>query len=109
MKTKENNNISAYEICWAEFTPVTGQFVTKKDIVAIQGYDSRYIGKYNKYFRLFANKACALEFIHNFNKKLSKRHIVRLFTDKQFGMARRENNFAIQYTKKQLQEIYYIG
>ena len=108
--TTSNVTLSAYKIYWAEFTPVTGKFVTKKDIAAIQGYSDRYIGRYNKNYRKhFASKERALEFINNFNKKLSKRYMVRLFTDKQFGMAKQENGYAIPYTKKQLAEVYYIG
>lgn len=107
MKTKQ---ISPYKIYWAEFTPVTGNFITKKDIASIRGYNDRYIGRYNKYYRQhFASKERALEFINTFNKKLSKRYIVRLFTDKQFGMAKQENGYAIPYTKKQLNEVYYVG
>lgn len=101
---------SAYKIYWAEFTPVTGKFVTKKDIATIQGYSDMYIGRYNKYYRKhFASRDKAIEFITNFNKKLTKRYMVRLFTDKQFGMAKEENGYAIPYTKKQLNEVYYIG
>ena len=73
MKTTANttSNISAYKIYWAEFTPVTGKLVTKKDIATIQGYADRYIGRYNKNYRKhFASKERALEFINNFNKKL---------------------------------------
>ena len=112
MTTSRNNaaNLSAYKIYWAEFTPVTGKFVTKKDIIAIEGFNNGYIGRYNKsHRRHFASKERALEFINNFNKKLSKRYMVRLFTDKQFGMAKQETGYAIPYTKKQLAEVYYIG
>lgn len=108
--TAANITLSAYKIYWAEFTPVTGKFVTKKDIAAIKGFSDRYIGRYNTYYRHhFASKERALEFIKNFDKKLSKRYKVRLFTDKQFGMAKQENGYAIPYTKKQLAEVYYIG
>ena len=112
MTTSRNNaaNLSAYKIYWAEFTPVTGKYITKKDIATIQGYADRYIGRYNTNYRKhFASKERALEFINNFNKKLSKRYMVRLFTDKQFGMAKQETGYAIPYTKKQLAEVYYIG
>lgn len=108
--TRILNNISSYKIYWAEFTPVTGKYVTKKDIAAIQGYSDRYMGRYNKnYRRHFPDKERAIEFINSFDKKLSKRYMVRLFTDKQFSMAKRENDYAIPYTKKQLAEVYYIG
>ena len=110
MTTNNSNNLSPYKVYWAEFTPTTGKYVTKKDIATIQGYSSRYDGRYNKNFRKhFASKERALEFITTFSKKLSKRYMVRLFTDKQFGLACQENGYAIPYTKKQMQEIYYIG
>jgi len=108
--TTSNVTLSAYKIYWAEFTPVTGKYITKKDIATIQGHTDRYIGRYNTNYRKhFVSKERALEFINNFNKKLSKRYMVRLFTDKQFGMAKQENGYAIPYTKKQLAEVYYIG
>ena len=103
------NNLSSYRIYWAEFTPVTGKYVTKKDIAAIKG-NAFYVGKYNTNYRQhFPSKEKALEFISNFDKKLSKRYSVRLFTDKQFGMAKPENGYAIPYTQKQLNEVYYVG
>ena len=107
---KNQTSLSPYKIYWAEFTPVTGKFITKKDIAAIRGYCNRYVGRYNTYYRQhFPSKEKAVEFITNFNKKLSKRYMVRLFTDKQFGMAKQENGYAIPYTKKQLREVYYVG
>lgn len=113
MKTTSNTtarNLSAYKIYLAEFTPTTGKYITKSDIATIEGYADRYTGRYNTNYRKhFASKERALEFINNFNKKLSKRYMVRLFTDKQFGMAKQENGYAIPYTKKQLEEVYYIG
>lgn len=108
--TNPNVTLSSYKIYWAEFTPVIGKYITKNDIAIIQGYTDRYIGRYNTNYRKhFASKEQAQEFINNFDKKLSKRYKVRLFTDKQFGMAKPENGYAIPYTKKQLEEVYYIG
>lgn len=104
------HQVSPYQIYWAEFTPVSGKYVTKQDIAKIKGYSNKYMGSYNKNYRHpFANKEKAIEFLINFNKKLSKRYMVRLFTDKQFAMAKQENGYAIPYTKKQLNEVYYIG
>ena len=60
---------SPYKIYWAEFTPVIGKYITKKDIAVIQGYADRYIGRYNTNYRQhFPSKERALEFINNFNK-----------------------------------------
>ena len=109
MKTS-NITYSPYKHFWIEFTPVSGNFILKKDIITIKGYSDRFIGRYNKFYRIpFASKENALEYIRNFNKKLSKRYMVRLFTDKQFEMAKREEGFAIHYTKKQLNEVYFVG
>ena len=99
---------SPYKIWWAEFIPTTGRYVTKKDIAAL-GHKS-YVGIRNKTWRKhFASKERAVAFLTNFNGKLSKRYKVLLFTDKQFGMAKQENGYAIPYTKKQLSEPYFIG
>ena len=103
-------NISAYKIYWAEFTPCTGKYITKRDIAVIEGHTYKYnVGHNSRHRKHFASKESAIEFINNFNKKLSKRYMVRLFTDKQFGMTKPENDYAIPYTKKQLEEVYYIG
>lgn len=102
--------LSPYQVYWAEFTPVSGKYVTKQDIAKIKGYSDKNIGRYNKNYRHhFANKEKAVEFLTNFNKKLTKRYMVRLFSDKQFSLAKQENGYAIPYTKKQLNEVYYIG
>lgn len=99
---------SAYKIYWAEFTPMTGNVVTKHDRKQfgeiLCGYTSAKT--YRKYF---PNKEAALDYVKNFDKKLDKKYMVRLFTDKQFSMAKQENGYAIPYTKKQLNEVYYIG
>ena len=98
---------SPYKIYWAEFTPTTGRVVTQHDQKAL-GAIQVWRGQKN-YRRHFASKEKALEFVNKFDKKLDKRYQVRLFTDKQFGMAKQENGYAIPYTKKQLAEVYYIG
>ena len=87
---------------------MTGLYVTKKDIAALG--EKFYCGIHNKTYRKhFVSKEKAIAFITNFNGKLSKRYMVRLFTDKQFGMVKQANGYAIPYTKKQLAEVYYIG
>ena len=110
MKTTANNTeFSPYKIYWAEFTPVKGQFVTKHDNKIISGSSLYLFPRSKRIRRHFASKEKALEFITNIDKKLDKQYMVRLFTDKQFGMAKAENDYAIPYTKKQLDEVYYIG
>lgn len=101
------NKLSAYEIYWAEFIPTTGRYVTKKDIKAM---GDNPLGKhFTTYCKHFPSKEKAIQFIIDFNKKLSKRYRVLLCTDKQFGMAKQETGYAIPYTLKQLAEAYYIG
>lgn len=102
--------LSAYKIYWTEFFPCSGKYVTKKDIYAIEG--SRYFGtgiKNKTYRKFFSSKEHAVSFLQNFDKPLTKKYKVLLFTDKQLAMAKEENNYAIPYTKKQLEEVYYIG
>lgn len=57
----------------------------------------------------FADKQKAIDFLTTFSGKLDKRYKALLFTDKQFSMAKREDNFAIPYTQKQLKEVYFVG
>ena len=102
-------HLSPYKIYWAEFTPVKGRYVTKHDNKAISGSSLYLFPRSKNVRRWFGSKERALEFINTFNKKLDKQYMVRLFTDKQFGMAKQETGYAIPYTKKQLAECYYIG
>lgn len=104
MGTRE---ISAYKIYWAEFTPTRGMVVTKHDQKAL-GEVVPLIGAKNLR-KHFASKKKAVDYINTFSKKLDKRYMVRLFTDKQFSMARQEDGYAIPYTKKQFSEVYYVG
>lgn len=61
------------------------------------------------YRKHFANKQKALEWLAAFNKSLDKSYTVRLFTDKQFGMAKQSDGYRIPYTRKQWAETYEIG
>ena len=108
MTTK--STLSPFKIYWAEFTPVDGKIATLKDIYAINGSAHKYIGRFHaNCLRWFGSKARALDFIQTFNKKLSKKYMVRLFTDKQFGMTKIAEGEEIPYTKKQLVKVYFIG
>ena len=99
---------SSYTIYWAEFTPVTGRVVTKHDRKQLGEICN--IGTKTKYYRKhFPSKEDAIRFLKSFDKKLDKRYMVRLFTDKQFGMAKEEDGYAIPYTSKQREEVYYVG
>lgn len=99
---------SAYKIYWAEFTPTTGKVVTKHDRKQFGEVLCNYTGA-KTYRKHFPNKEAALDYVKNFDKKLDKKYMVRLFTDKQFSMAKQENGYAIPYTQKQLDEVYYVG
>lgn len=99
--------LSAYKIYWAEFTPTTGKIVTKHDMKRL---DPCAIGfRLTSLRRHFPSKQKALDFLSGFDKKLDKRYAVRLFSDKQFSLAKESEGYAIPYTKKQLNEVYYVG
>lgn len=100
-----NKEFSQYKIIWVEFSPITGK-ATKKDIAKIDGiyYNSAF--KNGKYYKHFANKESAINFLKTFDKKLSKQYSCKLFTDKQFSNI---VNWVVSFTQKQQQEIYYIG
>lgn len=98
--------MNRYKITWAEFTPTSG-IVTKNDQKALgQAIIRRNLQTLRKWF---VNKEDAVNYVTNFNKKLSKRYTVLFSTDKQFGMAKECDNYKIEYTQKQLQEVYTIG
>ena len=94
---------SPYIVTWVEFTANSGK-VLKSDIQIIEGRKYYTESMPNgKYYKHFPNKAAAIAFIQNFDKKLKKQYTCRLCTDKQFGTAK---NFDIKFTKRQLEEIY---
>ena len=98
--------LSPYKIVWVELFPNKG-FVTVHDQrVFGSAYPTPRLKTYRK---VFGNKAAALAFINRFSKKLNKSYTCLLSTDKQFGMAKESEGYAIPYTKKQLKEKYYIN
>lgn len=102
-------HLSPYKLIWAEFFPAYG-IVTKHDRRQFGEFcDVPYREPVKTYRRLFADKATALDYIRTFHKKLDKSYIVRLSTDKQVGMAKEADGYAIPYTKKQYAETYNIG
>ena len=100
-----------YNITWIEFRPEFG-IATKADAKQIDGYKSMHKHACDIhtgcYYKWFASKEKAVEFLQNFDKKLSKRYACRLFTDKQFGDRKQENNYEVKFTQKQMNEVYYI-
>ena len=104
MKTTE---LSAYRIYWAEFFPAYG-VVTKHDRKQLGEIMSDHKSP-KTYRKHFASKEKAVEFLTSFNKPLDKSYTVRLFTDRQFGLAKQEEGYRIHYTRKQWAEVYTIG
>ena len=99
--------LSAYKIWWAEFTPTTGRVVTKHDQRKLGGIQ---VWRGEKRFRRhFPSRDKALEFVTTFSGKLDKRYAVRFFSDKQFSMAKESEGYAIPFTKKQMEDVHYVG
>ena len=107
-KTNSRPVLSAYVITWAEFFPAYG-VVTKHDRRQIDGYSATMGNSPKTYRKHFPNKQKAVEFLQSFDKKLNKAYTVRLFTDRQFGMAKQSEGYRIHYTRKQWAETYEIG
>ena len=100
-----DNNLSPYKIVWVEFIPFYG-YVTQHDqkqLGAIETFSKR-----KTYRECFQNKDVAINFLRSFSKKLDKSYRCLISTDKQFGMAKEENNYKIQYTDKQKKEVFYL-
>ena len=106
MKRMRDITLSPYKIYWVELVPSKG-IVTKHDRRLFG--DVLLRGTEKKHYKHFMNKQRALDWLANFDAtRLGKSYACRLFTDKQFGMAKAENNFAIPFTRKQLKEVYYL-
>ena len=105
MKTNEIK-LSPYKLIWVEFIPNKG-FVTMHDQRAFEA--SFPTPRLKTYRKPFGNKAAALSFINHFSKKLDKCYTCLLSTDKQYGMAKESEGYAIPYTQEQLKEKYYIN
>lgn len=106
MKRMRNITLSPYKIYWVELVPSKG-IVTKHDRRLFG--DTFLRGTEKKHYKCFWNKDKALDWLANFDAtRLDKSYECRLFTDKQFGMAKAEDNFAIPFTSKQLKEVYYL-
>lgn len=100
-----DNNLSPYKIVWVEFIPFYG-YVTQHDqkqLGAIETFSKRKTHR-----ECFQNKDVALNFLRSFSKKLDKSYRCLISTDKQYEMAKEENNYEIQYTDKQKKEVFYL-
>lgn len=95
--------LSAYKITWVEVRPQTGRKVTTRDAKRLG-----VITRRNGYgYMHFANKERALAWLSQ-PRNLSKAYECRLFTDKQFGMAKEVDGYAIPFTMKQNNDVYYL-
>lgn len=99
------SNYSAYKTIWVEFTAERGKAL-KSDIAIINGHKLHDAMPNGKYYKHFNSEKSATEFLKSFNKTLSKKYSCRLCTDKQVAVAK--TPWAIQFTEKQLNEVYYI-
>lgn len=105
MKTNEIK-LSPYKLIWVEFIPNKG-YVTMHDQRAFGA--SFPTPRLKTYRKPFGSKVEALSFINYFSKKLDKYYTCLLSTDKQYGMAKESEGYAIPYTQKQLEDKYYIN
>ena len=96
-------HLSAYKITWVEVRPTTGRKVTQSDAKRLgvsvhrNGYGYLHFGNIDR-AKAWLNEP----------RNLSKRYECRLFSDRQFSMASPANNYAIPFTTKQYNEVYYI-
>lgn len=94
--------ISSYKTVWVEFIPKSGK-VTAHDQKAFGAFT---IVKNAKTFRnVFVSIEAAKQYVRNFNKVLDTEYSVLYSSDKQFGMAKESEGFAIPYTKQQLSDV----
>ena len=98
-------NLSPYKIVWVEFFPFYG-YVTRHDQKQLGAIVT--FSKHKSYRQCFINKDVALNYLRSFSKKLDKSYRCLISTDKQYGMAKEENNYEIQYTDKQKKEVFYL-
>lgn len=103
---KNNITLSPYKVVWVEFFPYKG-LVTLHDQKALGAFSpSAHLKTYRK---PFPSKEAAISFIRTFSKKLDKYYTCLISTDKQYGMAKESENYAIPYTEKQKAEKYILN
>ena len=97
--------LSPYQITWAEFIPESG---------VVTAHDQKLFGSISvhpnmkNYRKSFPTRDAAVTYLKHFAKDIDKQYTVFLFTDKQFGLAKEENNYAIPYTQAQLNDKYFV-
>lgn len=93
---------------WVEVKATKG-IVTKRDEQVI--LNKHFVGgsKKQSIYINFKDKGKALNFLTAFNKSLTKRYECRIFTDMQMSKCEvSEKGLLIPFTKKQMDEVYYI-
>ena len=105
MKTNDIT-LSPYKVVWVEFFPCKG-FVTAHDQKALGAFFPS--SRLKTYRKPFPTKESALSFIRTFSKKLDKWYTCLISTDKQYGMAKESENYAIPYTEKQKADKYFLN
>ena len=105
MKTSDIT-LSPYKGVWVEFFPNKG-FVTLHDQKALGAFF--LTSRLKTYRKPFPTKASALSFIRTFSKKLDKWYTCLISTDKQYGMAKESENYAIPYTEEQKADKYFLN
>lgn len=93
---------------WVEVRATKG-IVTKKDEKLISNWCVLNHSKKPAIYLNFKDKSTAIKYIENFDKKLSKRYECRIFRDMQMSKCEvSEKGLLIPFTKKQMNEVYYI-
>lgn len=93
---------------WVEVRATKG-IVTKKDEKLISNWYVINPSQKPAIYLNFKDKATAIKYLENSDKKLSKRYECRIFTDLQKSRSEvGTNGLLIPFTSKQLNEVYYI-
>ena len=98
-----------YRITWIQFKPVEGE-VSRHDAQTISqmGKSKEFFDK-DALYEHFANREKALAYIEQIKaKRLDAHYECRLFTDKQYGMRKKEDGYKVPFTAKQYAEVYTI-
>lgn len=104
---KHNYEISAYKITWIELRATDGvASIADKNKLKKLWSISNDKTSLLKHFGCKENAIAEIERIKKIS--LRKQYEVRLFTDKQFGMAKCDDGYKIPFTKKQNDDMFII-
>lgn len=101
----KNIELNPYKTIWAIIEPVKG-IVTKQDVKKMEA--SR-MGNNKIAVKFFLTKERMMKWVKQ--QEVSKRYSVKYCYDKQFGIGQFDENgkFCVKFTKKQNEEVNYIG